>query len=748
MNTFTDWLVNTSIQGAILAALVGLACWALGERLSGRVRAALWLVVLVRLALPISIPAPWSVFNAVPSEAWTTNLLSPRIPESLIAHDPLTGLAAPSAATTPSAVTGGRPQPAPSTAAAVTASTSPAWPEPRVIALTVWLVGALALLVALAFNAGRILELMRGSTPLARPDLDALLLDAAQRLGLRTTPRLCENPRFDAPGVIGWFRPRLVLPEGLADRLPERDLISVFLHELAHVRRFDIPIAWLAAAVLVLHWFNPLAWLAVYALRRDRELACDELALAALRTHDRSAYGHTLITLVANVRPAGPLPGLAGIVEYRTATERRLAMIARFRPASRVAAVTSAFIVGGLALVTLTDARPPALAEPADNDTLGFYVRPYTAEGDVIRIPGARWHVQARYLGLNPDTGKTSVDDRLTVVVDDPANRFWPVIMKLDKAQAEDLTNQLKAAIDQRKQGRALPDRPPEGETLDITLGAKALRLGEQRVSALKRGRFTIKPTDLNEAQRAIEFTWFAALPEGGEANVGSARMSVAAAQDLLDKVTQTRQSREGRPPTPAAALPAAAGGSTIQIFTHKLALNEHRFIELTDAVLRAQAQYHGTNAAGQRVLDDRLTIVLDQPADRMWRMIARLSNTDAQAFRANLRAAIETRRQLDTAAGHRPVKPESADVTLAVRPYKATELGAIDLAPGVTLMALPAYQGVGERNEPIDDPRVTVVIQDEANQFWPMVAKLGLKSAERLLADIDAALPERKAGR
>jgi bla regulator protein BlaR1 len=81
---------------------------------------------------------------------------------------------------------------------------------------------------------------------------------------------------------MGFIRPRLVFPEGLLDTLSTSQLRHILLHELSHLKRLDIVIGWAMAAVEVLHWFNPLVWVAARQMHRDRELACDADVLSAM----------------------------------------------------------------------------------------------------------------------------------------------------------------------------------------------------------------------------------------------------------------------------------------------------------------------------------------------------------------------------------------------------------------------------------------------------------------------------------
>src|ERR1035437_371227 len=57
------WLVKASCQVAVLILLVLAVQWAFGRRLSPRWRYGLWLLVVVRLALPWTLPSSVSVFN-------------------------------------------------------------------------------------------------------------------------------------------------------------------------------------------------------------------------------------------------------------------------------------------------------------------------------------------------------------------------------------------------------------------------------------------------------------------------------------------------------------------------------------------------------------------------------------------------------------------------------------------------------------------------------------------------------------
>ena len=85
-----------------------------------------------------------------------------------------------------------------------------------------------------------------------------------------------ENVSF--PFVLGIVRPRIYLPF----KMDEQDLQYVIAHEQAHIHRKDHWWKPLGFLLLMIHWFNPLMWLAYVLLCRDIELACDEKVIKDL----------------------------------------------------------------------------------------------------------------------------------------------------------------------------------------------------------------------------------------------------------------------------------------------------------------------------------------------------------------------------------------------------------------------------------------------------------------------------------
>ena len=83
-------------------------------------------------------------------------------------------------------------------------------------------------------------------------------------------------PTLLEPGVFGVFRPVLVLPEGVVDRLTQAQLTAVIAHELCHVRHRDNLAATIHMFVETVFWFHPQVWWIGRRMVAERERACDE----------------------------------------------------------------------------------------------------------------------------------------------------------------------------------------------------------------------------------------------------------------------------------------------------------------------------------------------------------------------------------------------------------------------------------------------------------------------------------------
>lgn len=107
-----------------------------------------------------------------------------------------------------------------------------------------------------------------------------------------------------SPFVMGLFRPKIYLPASLTDN----EKRYILLHEQTHIKRLDHVVKILGFAVLCLHWFNPLVWIAFFLCGKDMEMSCDEAVIKRLGSEIKKEYSSSLLALATGRRIVGGSP--------------------------------------------------------------------------------------------------------------------------------------------------------------------------------------------------------------------------------------------------------------------------------------------------------------------------------------------------------------------------------------------------------------------------------------------------------
>ena len=110
--------------------------------------------------------------------------------------------------------------------------------------------------------------------------LQRILFELMALQGVDRKVSLVINDAIGTPFTIGIRRPVIVLPE-IAIQWPDRQVEATLLHELAHIKRYDIAIQFMSYGVCTLYWLNPFVWLAARKIKVEQEKACDDFVLRA-----------------------------------------------------------------------------------------------------------------------------------------------------------------------------------------------------------------------------------------------------------------------------------------------------------------------------------------------------------------------------------------------------------------------------------------------------------------------------------
>ena len=242
-------------------------------------------------------------------------------------------------------------------------SANPVYPSPIHLDLR-WSFAIAALWAMLSFwraaqlVAGAIhLHKMAGrAVPVATDAVLTKLLHEAR------SAELCTSDEVARPSVFGFFRPRILVPPALVQKLSPQELQQVVLHEMEHLHRGDDWTNLLQKIGLVLFPLNPALLWVERQLCAERELACDDRVLRA--SVGRKAYALCLTHLAEYSMLRRSLSLVLGAWERRPELVRRIHRILR-QPgrsmARRPAIAATAGLVAGALGCTFALAHSPQL---------------------------------------------------------------------------------------------------------------------------------------------------------------------------------------------------------------------------------------------------------------------------------------------------------------------------------------------------------------------------------------------------
>ena len=402
----TEWILSASVLILVVIVLRGL----LKGRISLRLQYSLWILVLLRLLIPFSLAnSRISVSNLAERHLGTLESLAAapiRSPEYEAARSQVLSVHPPDTTPMPpeqlereiytvmydqtyyrlQREQSETPDAQLQQEAMARVERNTYQIQPVQILLSLWIAGmAVAAAVFLCANLRLWLHLRRSRAP----------VDAGHRLKVYSTGYMA------TPCLFGLPKPAIYLP---AETFKTHHLSHILAHETTHFLHGDHIWSCLRCICLVIHWYNPLVWLAACLSKRDAELACDEATILRLGEAQRIAYGETLITMTCAKRdPQDLLLTATAMNTGKGSLKERVTMIAR-HPKTAIRTLIPAILIlsltvgctftGYAAEITPGQSSPGPAASPAvSTGQAGFQ--------ETILIDNA--YVTVKVLSTDPD---------------------------------------------------------------------------------------------------------------------------------------------------------------------------------------------------------------------------------------------------------------------------------------------------------------------------------------------------------
>lgn len=307
-------LLQMSGMGTVLILWVLLLRWLAGRRLPPLCYLLLWLVVCLRLTVPVVLSSPCSVYQ----------LFLRRQPVPVHGPAAVQTVAAPLPAAVP--------------VETLEQSTVP-WLQ------VLWLTGLLLCLCCQLFSHWR----CRRWYAMSLPAEDWAVQQWQRQHPLRRKYQIRRSQLVQVPLTYGLLRPVIVLP--LRQPAEQKQLSVVLLHEWNHIRHGDVLWQWGLVLVCSLHWFNPAVWLMASVCRQDLELFCDAATVRQLSAAERRDYALLLLQTAGEARQA-PLFSQFCHAGYHSMRERVQMIMQKKQYQWKTAVVTVCLVVAACLLFT------------------------------------------------------------------------------------------------------------------------------------------------------------------------------------------------------------------------------------------------------------------------------------------------------------------------------------------------------------------------------------------------------------
>lgn len=293
-NKIVELLIIPTFIAGLLAALVLFVNLFVRKWLTAGQMGLLWALVLIRLAIPYGY-APESSYSL-------TNLFVEFMEESTPAELPRDAYAP-------------EPWPMTDTNATTAADVPPMhqiqFPEPKLpevsftetllenlftlllwflrILPALWLIGALFILTRMLVTHWRFTRKISRYAPSTDQRLIKLWNTCCDQVHFRRSVPVIVTDDISQPSVMGALHPKLLLPTDLTE-LSDSQLQLIMLHELAHLKRRDLWVNWFLFGLKLLHWWNPLYWLAATRYGSLREQSRDAMVLRWREQQDNNTH--------------------------------------------------------------------------------------------------------------------------------------------------------------------------------------------------------------------------------------------------------------------------------------------------------------------------------------------------------------------------------------------------------------------------------------------------------------------------
>lgn len=437
MERIVDILIEVSLYSAIITIFILLFRAVFKNCISPRVQYAMWLLLVLRLMLPVTIESGLHIESILPErlvpvvqqetdfeiETPVTNEMPVVIQPSENVQEDTVLIPEHNAPVIPQDMPGDAPAAVQKTSESVRNIN---W---RLIAFWVWAAGAITFALWLIIIRLRFYNDMQQGITSVSPKVYVMYDACCAELGVKPIT-LWTVDRAISPGIAFFAHPVLLLPSSMdAD---EEKLRYAFLHELTHKKRLDHYMTILLMVLRVIYWFNPAVHIGFAEMRSDMETACDADVIAFVGRREKRGYLTAVLELFSYA--THPQLGMSQASSRRMAKRRMKGAFMRERTTflGRAAALMLAIAMLVGCFTTACQSAPAevesnAASDIAEAELSAANVQTASSEQTKDDPPAAYAEISEQL----PDIDGDGIADTITVDKDDTSDEdFDPAMAK------------------------------------------------------------------------------------------------------------------------------------------------------------------------------------------------------------------------------------------------------------------------------------------------------------------------------
>ncbi|WML33145.1 M56 family metallopeptidase [Clostridium sp. OS1-26] len=357
------WVLHVSMTASIAALLVILILKLFNKHIGVRFQHALWIIVIIRLIVPLELQSNLSLFNLLHEKHQSiSDIKNKSVIEDM-------------AYVTSDFLREGKAywdyKQKSQIASIGSSSEKISYKEEKAtkenmsthvlnIASCIWLVGVFSTTLLLLIVKWRFKRKILNLKELTDLKIVALLDECKEKININKDIPVYICDSFRSPCILGIFRPKVYIPQCVCSTNNYTQLYHILLHELIHYKRRDLIYNSLAIFAVMLHWFNPVIWFCIKRMKLYRECACDAYVLEIIGEEQAEEYGMTLINFSKLISNTNKASQLAIFFETKNQIKRRIKMIKNFKKGSyrmSAAAVACCIVASGIVLTNAVNAK-------------------------------------------------------------------------------------------------------------------------------------------------------------------------------------------------------------------------------------------------------------------------------------------------------------------------------------------------------------------------------------------------------